>query len=229
MARPLLSDSLWGLIRPLLPPHPPRPKGGRPPVDDRKALTGILFVLKTGIPWEYLPQELGCGCGMTCWRRLYDWWRVGVWQKSTPCSSVNYVCANESTSRAFSSIPAMSVRSVAERKLSPGQQIGENSAAGYLCSPMPEVCPLSCVWFPPTAMTLRKRFHCWTRFRRWPANEVGRVAGRSVLKVTGALIARRTAAPYAVATSSRSLPGGERALGLVWASFAGSLNGRIAG
>lgn len=81
MAKPLLSDPLWDLIQPLLPPHPPRPMGGRPPVDDRKALTGILFVLKTGIPWEYLPQEMGCGCGMTCWRRLYFWWRVGVWQK----------------------------------------------------------------------------------------------------------------------------------------------------
>src|SRR5215831_8258371 len=43
---------------------------GRKPVDDRKALTGILFVLKTGIPWEDLPVEMGCGCGMTCWRRL---------------------------------------------------------------------------------------------------------------------------------------------------------------
>src|SRR5271166_4846975 len=81
MAKPLLSDALWDLIQPLLPPHPPRPKGGRPPVDDRKALTGIIFVLKTGIPWEYLPQEMGCGCGMTCWRRLMAWFRAGVWDK----------------------------------------------------------------------------------------------------------------------------------------------------
>jgi len=81
MAKPLLSDELWEIIEPLLPPHPPHPKGGRPPVDDRKALTGILFVLKTGIPWEDLPCEMGCGCGMTCWRRLRDWQKDGTWLK----------------------------------------------------------------------------------------------------------------------------------------------------
>ena len=79
MAKPLLPDELWEMIKPQIPPHPPRPKGGRPPVDDRQALTGIIFILKTGIPWEYLPQEMGCGCGMTCWRRLRDWYRAGVW------------------------------------------------------------------------------------------------------------------------------------------------------
>jgi transposase len=44
-------------------------------------LAGILFVLRTGIPWEYLPQELGCGSGMTCWRRLRKWQQAGVWQR----------------------------------------------------------------------------------------------------------------------------------------------------
>ena len=79
MAKPLLPDKLWELIERRLPKRPPRPKGGRPPLDDRKALTGILFILRTGIPWEYLPQEMGCGCGMTCWRRLRDWYLAGVW------------------------------------------------------------------------------------------------------------------------------------------------------
>src|SRR3712207_2395707 len=83
MARPLLPDDLWELIAPLLPPPKPRRHRypGRKPIDDRKALTGILFVLKTGINWEDLPQEMGCGCGMTCWRRLRDWTRAGVWPK----------------------------------------------------------------------------------------------------------------------------------------------------
>lgn len=81
MARPLVTDELWGLVKPLLPKRPPRPKGGRPPLDDRMALTGIVFVLKTGIPWEDLPQELGCGSGMTCWRRLRDWQHAGVWDR----------------------------------------------------------------------------------------------------------------------------------------------------
>ena len=80
MAKELVSDALWERVRPHLPPHPPRPKGGRPPIDDRRCLTGILFVLKTGIPWEELPAELGCGSGMTCWRRLRDWQKAGVWQ-----------------------------------------------------------------------------------------------------------------------------------------------------
>ena len=46
---------------------------------DRAVLTGILFVLKSGLPWEMLPKEMGCGCGMTCWRRLRDWQTTGVW------------------------------------------------------------------------------------------------------------------------------------------------------
>jgi transposase len=81
MAKPLLPDELWKIIRPILPVHKPDPRGGRPRLDDRKALIGILFVLKTGIPWEDLPRELGCGSGMTCWRRLRDWQADGTWSK----------------------------------------------------------------------------------------------------------------------------------------------------
>jgi transposase len=54
---------------------------GRKRIPDRQTLTGILFVLKTGIPWEDLPQEMGCGSGVTCWRRLDEWQRLGVWQQ----------------------------------------------------------------------------------------------------------------------------------------------------
>src|ERR671921_502688 len=79
MATPLVSDELWALVAPLLPAEPPKPKGGRPRVDNRAALTGILFILKTGLPGEYLPQEMGCGSGMTCWRRLKEWQAAGVW------------------------------------------------------------------------------------------------------------------------------------------------------
>ena len=77
MAKPLLTDGLWELVEPLLPPLKRSPKGGRPPIGNREALTGILFVLKTGIAWEDLPQEMGCGCGMTCWRRLTAWQATG--------------------------------------------------------------------------------------------------------------------------------------------------------
>src|SRR4029079_18448485 len=81
MAKPLLPDGLSAIIEPLLPKWTPSPKGGHPRLDDRKALTGILFVLKTGIPWEDLPCEMGCGCGMICWRRLRDWQQDGTWDK----------------------------------------------------------------------------------------------------------------------------------------------------
>ena len=81
MAKPLVSDELWAVVAPLLPRHRPEDprKPGRRRVPDRACLTGIVFVLKTGIQWEYLPQEMGCGSGMTCWRRLRDWQRAGVW------------------------------------------------------------------------------------------------------------------------------------------------------
>ena len=81
MAKQLVDDRLWAILAPLIPPAPPRPKGGRPRIPDRAALTGILFVLQTGIPWEWLPREMGCGSGMTCWRRLREWQQAGVWQR----------------------------------------------------------------------------------------------------------------------------------------------------
>jgi transposase len=78
----LVSDELWKLIEPLLPPEPkPSPKGGRPGVPNRQALAGILFVLKTGIPWQDLPTEMNCGSGSTCWRRFTQWTRLAVWSK----------------------------------------------------------------------------------------------------------------------------------------------------
>jgi transposase len=60
MAAALLPDAFWDLIEPLLPASPRRLNGGRPRVPDRACLTGILFVLRSGIPWQMLPKELGC-------------------------------------------------------------------------------------------------------------------------------------------------------------------------
>ncbi len=78
----IVSDDLWERIEPLLPKRERRFRyPGRKPVPDRQVLCGILFVLHTGIQWEHLPQELGFGSGMTCWRRLRDWNEAGVWQQ----------------------------------------------------------------------------------------------------------------------------------------------------
>src|SRR5215472_2894699 len=81
--RLLVTDALWERIQPLLPPPAPRRFRfpGRKPLDYRKILTGILFVLKTGIAWEDLPAELGCGCGKTCREYLKRWHQAGVWTK----------------------------------------------------------------------------------------------------------------------------------------------------
>src|ERR1700747_2749474 len=78
----VVPDELWARVEPLLPKVERRYRyPGRKRLDDRKVLSGILFVLYTGIPWEFLPQELGFGSGMTAWRRLRDWQEAGVWQR----------------------------------------------------------------------------------------------------------------------------------------------------
>jgi len=82
MAGPMVSDELWEIVESLLPPVRISPKGGRPPVSNRAAFTGIVFVLKTGLPWNSLPQEMGCGSGSTCWRRFRAWTKVGVWEQA---------------------------------------------------------------------------------------------------------------------------------------------------
>jgi transposase len=81
MAKPLVNNALWAEIEPLLPAPKPRRLRypGRKPIDNRRALTGIVFVLESGIPWEMLPQEMNCGSVMTCRRRLRDWQQAGVW------------------------------------------------------------------------------------------------------------------------------------------------------
>jgi len=77
----LVPEQLWHTVQPLLPTPPPR-YGGRPRVDDRAALAGVVYQLYTGIPWRLLPvAQLGCGSPITCWRRLRDWQRAGVWQQ----------------------------------------------------------------------------------------------------------------------------------------------------
>jgi transposase len=81
MSKELVSDELWRFIEPLLPVEPSKARGGRPRIPDRAVLSGIVFVLKSGIPWRMLPKEMGFGSGITCWRRFQEWQKAGVWRR----------------------------------------------------------------------------------------------------------------------------------------------------
>ena len=131
MAKPILDDRLWKVIEPLfpLPKKRRRRYPGRKPIDNRKALCAILFVLKTGLPWEYLPQELGWGSGMTAWRRLHAWQKQGVWKKVHEALLAHLQGADQiDWSRAI--IDSSSVRAVhGGKKRAPVPQIALNLAA----------------------------------------------------------------------------------------------------
>ena len=131
MAKPILDDRLWKVIEPLfpLPKKRRRRYPGRKPIDNRKALCAILFVLKTGLPWEYLPQELGWGSGMTAWRRLHAWQKQGVWKKVHEALLAHLQGAEQiDWSRAI--IDSSSVRAVhGGKKRAPVPQIALNLAA----------------------------------------------------------------------------------------------------
>jgi len=131
MAKPILDDKLWEIIKPLLPLPKKRRRRypGRKPIDNRKALCAILFVLKTGLPWEHLPQELGWGSGMTAWRRLHAWQKRGVWKKIHEALLAHLQEAEQiDWSRAI--IDSSSVRAVhGGKKRGPAPQIVRNLAA----------------------------------------------------------------------------------------------------
>ena len=138
MAKPVLDDALWEIVEPLLPPPKKRRRRypGRKPIDNRKVLCAILFVLKTGLPWEYLPQELGWGSGMTAWRRLHVWQRQGVWQRIHAALLAHLQGADEiDWSRAI--IDSSSVRAMhGGKKRDPIQRIAANPVASIISSPM---------------------------------------------------------------------------------------------
>ncbi|HEX3658414.1 MAG TPA: transposase [Pirellulales bacterium] len=79
MQMPILPDHVWEKIKPLLGEQPKNMRGGRPRMDDRACLMGVIHVLRTGVRWQRLPADMGCGSGMTCWRRLRAWQRDGTW------------------------------------------------------------------------------------------------------------------------------------------------------
>ena len=141
MAKPLVTDSLWEIIHPLLPQKRRRAKfPGRHRVPDRAALTGILFVLKSGIAWQDLPQELGCGSGMTCWRRLRDWQKAGVWEKLHH-ELLRQLQAADRIDWSRAVVDSSSVRAVfGGFRRDQTRQIAAKRAANIIFAPMPKDC-----------------------------------------------------------------------------------------
>ena len=132
MAAALVPDALWSLIGPLLPASVPKPQRGRPRVSDRVCLTGILFVLRSGIPWRMLPKQLGCGSVMTCWRRLRDWQHAGIWDL-THFVLLNWLSRNGQIDWSRAVVDSCSVRAVfGGRKRGRIRPIEPNGAASAI-------------------------------------------------------------------------------------------------
>ena len=78
--KPYLSDSQWVLIADLFPHPPVSRKGGRPRIPPRECLEGVIFIMRTGCGWDYLPNWYPSPA--TCWRRLDEWTRTGIFEKA---------------------------------------------------------------------------------------------------------------------------------------------------
>ena len=226
MAKPLLDDELWEVIEPLLPPPKPRRFRfpGRQPLDNRKAVTGIIFVLKTGIPWESLPQEMGCGSGMTCWRRLRDWQEAGVWDRLQEVLLAKLQGAGQiDWSRAV--VDSASVRAVGT-----GGKTGPNPTDR--AKPGSKHHLLTDAGGIPLGKTLTgantqmsNNFFLWSRpSRRSEANGGGPDAGPKSCTPTGLMTRSLIARSCASLESSRSWPSGAPGMGAVWGSSAGWWN-----
>ena len=136
MARRPVSKELWQKLQPLIPPFVPSSKGGprTRAVSDKAAFEGIIFVLRTGIPWEDLPQSMGYGSGMTCWRRLREWQAAGVWQQ-LHLAMLQHLREYDQIDWGRASIDGSSVPSPrGARKQAPIPQIEANSAPSDISS-----------------------------------------------------------------------------------------------
>ncbi|OHZ00515.1 transposase [Salinicola sp. MIT1003] len=133
MTSKIVSDELWIIVEPLLPEPRTGARGGRPPISNRAALTGIIFVLRSGIPWRMLPLEMGCGSGVTCWRRLRDWQQAGVWERLHQALLQQLHDADRlDWSRACMDSATLSAKK-GDRPSAPTQRIGADRAPNDTC------------------------------------------------------------------------------------------------
>jgi transposase len=202
MAKVLVDDALWELIEPHLPRRKPQ-RTGRPRVPDRDALRGIIFVLISGTPWEYLPLEMGCGSGMTCWRRLRDWQQAGVWTKVHRVLLEEFQAAGRiDWSRAV--VDSSSVRALkGGSKLAPTRPIAGARAASTTPSPMRK----GSRWWSRSLlrmiMTSPSSSRSSTRSRRSGVAAGGRASGRRASRATAPITRKRTRRNSDTGTSSR--------------------------
>jgi transposase len=229
MAEPLVSDALWALTAPLLPTRPPRPKGGRPPLDDRKALEGIVFVLRSGIPWAMLPQEMGCGSGMTCWRRLRDWQAAGVFGRLHRALLDRLGAANAvDVGRCpldSASFPAKKGASSPART----RPTGASRAASATSWSTPAASRSRSCSAPRTPTTAGSSSPCSTPCRQSGSAPAGRAGARASCTPTRPTITTAAAAPATSAASSRASPAGGSRAASAWAGTGGWWSARWPG
>ena len=193
MPGPLLPDELWEEIKPLLPRHKAKPgKRGRPPIDDRGCLTGIIFVLRSGIPWEMLPLEMGCGSGVTCWRRLRHWQRRGIWKKLLH-ALLQRVGQEQGIDWEHCCVDSQSCRAVfGGSSLAQTPQIGPKKARNGTSSPMATGPRWPCASPGRTGTSRCWRCRCWTTCRRSDSRAAAGGAGRRPCTGTGNTARRAT-------------------------------------
>jgi len=140
MAGSLISEEFWNEVKPLLPEHPPDPRGGAPRADDRKCLEGIAYVLRTGCQWQMLPASARWPSGSTCWRRFAEWSRAGVWPQLHR-KLLNRLGKAGQIELDTVVVDSASVRAKrGARTLAPARSIVQKKAVKGTLSPMPTVC-----------------------------------------------------------------------------------------
>jgi transposase len=218
MSQPLVPDDLWEAIETLLPQEPPKPNGGRPRIPDRAALGGIVFVLRTGCPWRLLPQELGCGSGTTCWRRLRDWQAAGVWER-LHTRLLNWLGDEAAIDWSRSSVDSVSIRAKrGVNKPAPTQLTAANPARSTTSRWIGTAFRSRCSSQPPTPTTRRSCSRSSTPSRRSlvpGGSQAGPASARPNCTPTRRTTPRPCAEPSDLGASCLGLParGSTRASG----------------
>ena len=228
MAAVLLPDALWGLIEPLLPVPPRRPSGGRPRAPDRACLTGILFVLRSRIPLADV-AKLGCGSGMTCWRRLRDWQQEGIWDLMH-FALLSWLARVGDIDWSRAIVDSCSVRPVcggAQTGPNPTDRAKRGSKRHLICDG--QGVPLAVHLTGANRNDSQEALASWMRFRPCKPNAADPGAGRSECSATSAMTRRPSGTACGRVTFCRCRRCAARRTAAAWGGGAGSSSGRLRG